>query len=59
MTTERSWKNNLWRKPNYSKETYISATSHTKNPRWTHLRLNLGLSDEVDWVIRATVLTKY
>jgi hypothetical protein len=49
-----------WRKPKYSKKIYISATSHTKNPRGTVLRLNLGLSDETDdCLIHATVPTKY
>jgi hypothetical protein len=48
-----------WRKPKYSKKTYISATSHTKNPRGTDLRLNLGLNDKADdSLIHATVLTK-
>ena len=48
-----------WRKPKYSNKTYISATSHIKNPRGADLRLNLGLSDEVDdCLIHATVLTK-
>jgi len=49
-----------WRKPIYSNKTYISATSHTKNPRGTDLRLNLCLSDEVDdCLLYATVLNKY
>ena len=48
-----------WGKPKYSKKTYISATSHTKNSRGTDLRLNLGLRDKSDdCLIHATVLTK-
>jgi hypothetical protein len=49
-----------WRNPKYSKKTYISATSHTKNPRRNELRLNLGLNDVADdCLIHATALTKY